>query len=72
MIEAFKEEINKSLKRNTGFIMRRLISCFFLGIVALLVLEFSFYYPLYGCISGKILFKFDFDMEYLGVPIYGN
>jgi hypothetical protein len=28
-----------------GFVVR-LVSCFFLGAVSLLVLEFSFYYPL--------------------------
>jgi len=44
------------------FVVRRLISCFFLGVVSLLVLEFSFYYLLQGWISGKILFKFGFVM----------
>ena len=28
------------------FVVTRLISCFFLGVVSLLVLDFSFYYPL--------------------------
>jgi hypothetical protein len=37
-----------------GFVVRRLISCFSLGVVSLLLLEFSFYFV--GL--GKILFKF--------------
>jgi hypothetical protein len=28
------------------FVVKRLISCFFLGVVSLYVLEFSFYFPL--------------------------
>ena len=47
------------------FAVKRLISCFFLGVVSHLVLNFSFYYPLWGWISGKILFKFGFC---LGIP----
>ena len=41
-----------------GFVVRILISCFFLGVLSLLVLEFSFYYPLLSWIIGKVLFKF--------------
>jgi hypothetical protein len=44
---------------------------FFYGIVSLLVLEFSVYYPLYGWIFGKIC-RFGFVLEYLGFPIYGS
>ena len=29
-----------------GFVVKRLISCFFLGVVFHLVVDFSFYYPL--------------------------
>jgi hypothetical protein len=53
------------------FIVRRLISCFFFGVGSLFTLAFSFYYPLYGWISGKILLEFGFVIEYLGFSIYG-
>ena len=47
-----------------GFVERLL----FQGVVSLLVLVFSIYYPLQGWIYGNILYKFGFVMEYL----YGN
>ena len=46
--------------------------CFFSGIISLLVLDFSLYYPLKGWICGKILCEFGFVMEYFGFSIYGN
>jgi hypothetical protein len=53
------------------FVVKRLISCLFLGVASLLFLDFSFYYPHYGWISRK-MFKFLFDLEYFGFSIYGN
>jgi uncharacterized YccA/Bax inhibitor family protein len=50
----------------------RLLSCFFLGVVSLLLLKFSIYYPLYGWICGEILCKIGVVMEYLGFSIYDN
>jgi hypothetical protein len=55
-----------------GFVERRLLSCFFSGIVFYLVLEFSIYYPLYAWTCGKILCTFGFVLEYLGFSIDGN
>jgi hypothetical protein len=56
-----------------GFVVKRLLSCFFLGVVSLLVLEdFSFSYPLWDWICGKILFKFGSVLENFGFFIYGN
>ena len=52
--------------------VKRLLSCFFLGIVSLLVLEFPLYYPLKDWIHEKIFCEFDFVMEYFGFSIYGN
>ena len=49
-----------------------LLSCFFYGVISLLVLEISLYYPLRGWIHGKILCEFGFVMEYFGFSIYGN
>jgi hypothetical protein len=49
-----------------------LLSFFFLGIVSILMLMFSLYYPLKGWICGKILFEFGFVMEYFVFSIYGN
>jgi hypothetical protein len=43
-----------------GFVERRLLSCFFLIVVFLPVLEFFIYYPLLGWICEKIMFKFGF------------
>jgi hypothetical protein len=51
---------------------KRLLSCFSYGVVSLLVLEFSLYYPVKGKIRGKILCEFGFVMEYFGFSIYGN
>ena len=48
----------------------RLLSCFFLRLVSLFVLEFSLYYPLKGWICGKILCEFCFVMEYYGFSIW--
>ena len=39
-----------------GFVQRRLLSCFFQGVVSLLVIEFSIYFPLQDWICGKIYF----------------
>ena len=39
-----------------------LLSCFFWGIISLLVLEISLYYPLKGWIHGKIFCEFAFVM----------
>jgi hypothetical protein len=50
----------------------RLLSCFSLSVVPLLVLEFFLYYPLKGWICGKMLCKFSFIIEYLALSIYGN
>jgi hypothetical protein len=55
-----------------GIVVRRLISCFYLGVVSLLILEFSFFYLLYVWMGGKVLCKFAFVMEYLGFSIIGN
>ena len=52
--------------------VERLLSCFFKGVVSLLVLEFSLYYPFKCWICGKILCKFGFVTEYLCFSIYGN
>ena len=49
-----------------------LLSCFFHGIISLLLLEFSLYYTLKDWIHGKILYKFGFVMEYFDFSIYGN
>ena len=49
-----------------------LLSCFFQGVVSILVLVFSLYYPLKGWICGKILCEFGFIMEYFGFSIYDN
>ena len=55
---------------------RRLFFCFSQGVVSLLVLEFSTYYHLLGCISGKILCNFVFvlffGMDYLVFFIHSN
>jgi hypothetical protein len=45
-------------------------SCIFLVVVTLIVLEFSFYYSLYGWIGRNIIFKFDFVMEYIVFSMY--
>jgi hypothetical protein len=52
-------------------------SCFFYGVVSVLVLFFLFffffcYYPLMGWFRGKIMCEFGFVMEYFGFSIYGN
>jgi hypothetical protein len=52
--------------------VERLLSCFFQGIVSVLVLEFSLYYSLKGWIPGKIFCEFGSVMEYFGFSIYGN
>jgi hypothetical protein len=49
-----------------------LLSCFFYGVVSVLVLEFSLYYPLKGWIHGKTLCEFGFVMEYFGFSICDN
>ena len=49
-----------------------LLSCFFKGVVSVLVLVFFCYYPLKGWIHGKILCEFGFVVEYFGFSIYGN
>ena len=54
------------------FVKGRLFSFFFYGVVSLLVLTLSIYYPLKGWIHGKILCEFGFVMEYFGFSIYGN
>ena len=46
--------------------------CVFLGVVTLLVLEFSFWYSLYGWIGRKMWLKLDFVMGYLSFSIYGD
>ena len=48
-----------------------LLSYFFLGVVSVLVFFFC-YYPLKGCICGKIMCKFGFVVEYFGFSISGN
>jgi hypothetical protein len=53
-------------------IVERLVSCFFYALVFLLMLEFSFYYPLKIWICRKIFYIFGFVVEYLGFSIYGN
>ena len=50
------------------FEVRCLISCLFFGVGTFLVLEFSFYIPLYGWIGRQILFEFSFVLEYLFSP----
>ena len=55
-----------------GFVERRLFSCFFYGVVSVLVLVFSLYYPLKGWNRGKIMCEFGFIMEYFGFSVYGN
>ena len=49
-----------------------LLSCFFQSVVSVLVLVFFHYYPLKGCILGKIVCEFGFVMEYFGFSNYGN
>jgi hypothetical protein len=43
-----------------------LLSCFFYGVISVLVLVFSLYYPLKGWNRRKILCEFGFDMDYFG------
>ena len=55
-----------------GFVERRLLLAFLGGVVSLLVLEFSIYYPLKSWICIMILNIFGLVMKYLGFSIYGN
>ena len=48
--------------------IKGLLSRFFQGIISLLVLVFSLYYPLKGWICGNILCEFGFVMEYFVSP----
>ena len=51
-----------------GFVERRLLSCFCHGIISLILLEFSLYYPLKDWIHGKILYKFGLSWNTLISP----
>ena len=55
-----------------GFVVRILISCFFLGVASLLVLEFSIFYSFVGVDLWENIVIIGFVMEYLGFSIYGN
>jgi hypothetical protein len=46
MLFLLQVELCSNVSLLGGVIMRRLISCFFFVVVSLLVLDFSFYYPL--------------------------